>query len=234
MSLIFAFVAGLVTVLSPCVLPLLPILLANSSLGGRARPIGLMIGFAVFFTAVTLTLSLLVRQIGLSPDIHRITAAILFILFGLILLLPWLKDRVELALSKVTSRFGQARQTNGFWGGLVSGMGLGLAWTPCVGPIMASVITLAMNQETTLHSAAMAFAFSLGSALPMAGFIIAGRSLHQRIGFLRRHAGSLQKLMGALILIVGLAIWFGFDRDIQILLLKAFPNWESSLTGWEH
>jgi len=72
---------------------------------------------------------------------------------------------------------GRARQTNGIWGGLVSGMDLGLAWTPCVGPIMASVITLAINHETTLSSAAMTFAFSIGSAVPMAGFIIADRSL---------------------------------------------------------
>lgn len=233
MSLIFAFIAGLVTVLSPCVLPLLPILLANSGLGGRLRPLGLILGFAVFFTLITLGLSLLVRQFGLSPEVHRVTAALLFTLFGLILFFHALKARLEGPLSRLTAGFGAARQGGGFWGGFLSGSGLGLAWTPCVGPIMASVITLALNQETTLQSAAMAFAFSLGSALPMAAFVVAGQGLYKRIGFLRRNAGRLQRAMGLLILLVGLAIWFGIDRDIQILLLKTFPNWEATLTGWE-
>jgi len=98
---------------------------------------------------------------------------------------------------------------------------------------MASVITLAMNQATTLQSGLTAFAFSLGSALPMALFVIWGGRLYQRIGFLKRNAALIQRLMGGLIVLVGLGIWFGFDRQIQIFMLQHFPNWEAALTSWE-
>ena len=156
LNLVFAFVAGVVTVLSPC---LLPLILASSTLEGRGRPIGLIVGFAVFFTTITLALSLVVRQFAISPDINRTTSAVIFILLGLVLVVPAFKVQFELVASRFTARFGMARgNVSGFPGGFLAGAGLGLAWTPCVGPIMASVITLALNQQTTLASASTAIA----------------------------------------------------------------------------
>ncbi len=234
MSLVFAFLAGVITILSPCVLPLLPVILATSTLEGRLRPLGLIIGFAAFFTLITLALSLLVRQFAIPPDVHRTAAAIIFIVMGIVLAVPALKSRFELAASRAVGRFGNAGgPSSGFGGGLVAGAGLGLAWTPCVGPIMASVITLALNQETTASSALTALSFSLGTALTMGVFVLFGRSLYSRIGFLKANSARIQQVMGVLILLVGLAIWSGFDRSIQIALFKAFPGWEAALTGWE-
>lgn len=234
MSLLFAFVAGVVTILSPCVLPLLPVILASSGLEGRSRPLGLIVGFAVFFTVITLLLSLLVRHFALSPDIHRTVAALIFILMGALLAIPALKSRFEFVLSGFTGRFATAGSgSSGFGGGFLTGAGLGLAWTPCVGPIMASVITLALNQQTTLLSALTALAFSLGTALPMGLAVLFGNRLYSRIGFLKRNSARVQQWMGVFILLVGVAIWFGFDRTIQIALFKAFPGWEAALTGWE-
>lgn len=233
MNLVFAFVAGVVTVLSPCVLPLLPVILASSTMGGRLRPAGIIIGFALFFSGITLALSLLVRQFAISPEIHRIAAALIFILMGLVLAVPALKARFEMLASPIANRFASRGSSSGIGGGLLTGAGLGLAWTPCVGPIMASVITLALNQQTTLASAATALAFSLGTAIPMGLAVVFGHRIYGRIGFLKRHSTRIQQIMGLLILAVGLAIWFGFDRTIQIALFKAFPGWEPMLTGWE-
>jgi len=234
MTIFFAFVAGLVTVLSPCVLPLLPVILANSAIGGRMRPLGIIIGFAVFFSGITLVLSLLVRNIGLSPEIHRTAAALIFIVMGLVLAVPFFKNTFERFTSPVMGSIGfRGSNGSGFGGGLLAGAGLGLAWTPCVGPIMASVITLALNQETTLNSALTALAFSLGTAIPMALAVLFGNRLYSRIGFLKRNSARIQQAMGVVILAVGLFIWFGIDRSIQIALFKAFPGWEAVLTGWE-
>ena len=234
MSIFFAFVAGLVTVLSPCVLPLLPVILANSALAGRLRPFGIIIGFAVFFSSITLLLSLLVRQIGLSPEIHRTAAALIFIAMGLVLAIPALKGVFERLTSPVMAAAGAGGSSaSGFGGGLLTGAGLGLAWTPCVGPIMASVITLALNQQTNWQSALTALAFSLGTAIPMGLAVLFGNRLYGRIGFLKRNSAHIQQAMGFLILAVGLAIWFGIDRTIQIALFRAFPGWEALLTGWE-
>lgn len=234
MSLLFAFVAGVVTILSPCVLPLLPVILASTTLEGRSRPVGLIVGFAVFFSGITLLLSLLVRELSISPEIHRTSAAVIFVLMGILLAVPALKSRFELALSRLTGRFaGSGTKSSGFAGGLLTGAGLGLAWTPCVGPIMASVITLALNQQTTALSALTALSFSLGTAVPMGLAVVFGHRLYSRIGFLKRNSARIQQWMGVFILLVGLAIWSGFDRSIQIALFKAFPGWESTLTGWE-
>src|SRR5690606_14715719 len=137
-------------------------ILANSALAGRLRPFGIIVGFAVFFSGITLLLSLLVRQIGLSPEVHRTTAALIFIIMGLVLAVPALKAAFERLTSPVMSAAGAGRgSASGFGGGLLAGAGLGLAWTPCVGPIMASVITLALNQQTTWQSSLTALAFSL-------------------------------------------------------------------------
>lgn len=234
MILLFAFVAGVVTILSPCVLPLLPIILASTALEGRSRPIGLIIGFAVFFTAITLLLSVFVRQFAVSPDVHRTCAAIIFIVLGFVLAIPSLKAAFEMKTSRVMGRFASTgRETTGFGGGFITGAGLGLAWTPCVGPIMASVITLALNQQTTTASALTAIAFSLGTAIPMGIVVLLGSRTYNRLGFLKRHSALIQQAMGVLILFVGLAIWFGVDRSIQTVLFQWFPGWDSALTGWE-
>ncbi|GHD20871.1 cytochrome c biogenesis CcdA family protein [Tianweitania populi] len=234
MTIAFAFLAGVVTILSPCVLPLLPVLLASTALEGRARPLGLIIGFATFFTAITLLLSLLVQQFPISPDIHRVAAATIFVGLGMVLAVPALKLRFQLAASGLTSSLVAAGSGgSGFGGGLVSGAGLGLAWTPCVGPIMGSVITLALNQQTTMASGLTAIAFSLGTALPMGLFVLFGTRVYRRIGFLKHNSERIQQAMGLLIVLVGLAIWFGFDRSIQIMLFQLFPGWDAFLTGWE-
>lgn len=234
MNFLFAFVAGVVTVLSPCVLPLLPVILASSANADRWRPAGLIIGFAVFFTGITLALSLLVRQFSIPPDVHRTAAALVFIAMGLVLAVPALKFRFEMIASSAISRLGVTRGgSQGFGGGLLTGAGLGLAWTPCVGPIMAAVITLALNQQTTLSSALTAISFSLGTALPMGLAVLLGQRLYSRIGFLKRNSARLQQVTGILILMVGVGIWLGFDRAIQVALFKVFPGWEPMLTGWE-
>ncbi|MBJ6133814.1 cytochrome c biogenesis protein CcdA [Ochrobactrum sp. Q0168] len=234
MSLLFAFVAGVVTILSPCVLPLLPVILASTALDGRSRPVGLIIGFAVFFTVITLLLSVFVRQFAVSPDVHRTSAAIIFIGLGFILAIPSLKAAFEIMTSRIVGRFAPAgREASGFGGGFMTGAGLGLAWTPCVGPIMASVITLALNQQTTMASALTAMAFSLGTAIPMGIIVLLGSRVYNRLGFLKRHSATIQRAMGVLILLVGLAIWFGFDRSIQAILFQWFPGWDSALTSWE-
>lgn len=234
MTLLLAFIAGVVTILSPCVLPLLPVILASSTLEGRSRPVGLIIGFAVFFTGITLLLSLLVRQLSIPPDFHRASSAVIFIAMGLLLAVPPLKSSFEYATSRLTACFASAGdKSSGFGGGFITGAGLGLAWTPCVGPIMASVITLALNQQTTIASGLTALAFSFGTALPMGMAVLFGNKLYSRIVFLKKHSSAIQQIMGVLILIVGIAIWLGFDRVLQVALLQLFPGWDNLLTGWE-
>lgn len=232
----FAFLAGLVTVLSPCVLPLLPVILAAATGEGRARPLGVALGFTGSFTVATLALAALVAAFGIPPDVNRLIAGWLLIALGLALALPMLGDAFELAASRALGRLplaGNAQPSSGFTGGLLTGSGLGLAWSPCVGPIMASVITLALNRQVGGEAVAITLAFALGTALPMAAVMLGGRKVlarfapgHARVVWIRRGFGLLTAA-------VGLAILTGLDRDAQVVLLTWFPGWDAALTGWE-
>lgn len=237
----FAFLAGLVTILSPCVLPLLPVILASAVGEGKARPIGVVLGFTGSFTLATLALAFAVRSFDIPPDANRLVAGWLLVGLGLVMTLPALGEAFERRASLAVGRLpafgsgggsGAGSAGSGFGGGLAAGCGLGLAWSPCVGPIMASVITLALNREVGAEAVAVTLAFSLGTALPMAAVLIGGRALLARAD-LRRRALPLRRVFGLLTVVVGLAILSDLDRQAQVLLLTWFPNWDAALTGWE-
>ena len=228
-TIALAFVAGVITILSPCVLPLLPMILATATQEGKARPIGVIVGFVLAFTAATLALSALVRLIGVPPDINRTLSAVVLALLGLVLIVPGL----QLQFERLAGGRAPTSRSSGFGGGVVVGLGLGLAWSPCVGPIMASVITLALNQSVGFGAVAVTLAFSLGTALPMAAVLLGGRQLVRRLSWFQSHAATLQRIFGLVLLATALAIWLGWDRNIQILLLEWFPGWEGLLTSWE-
>jgi cytochrome c-type biogenesis protein len=232
LTIALAFVAGVITILSPCVLPLLPMILATATQEGKARPFGVIVGFVAAFSVATLALSALVRSFGVPPDINRTISAIILAALGLVLVVPALQHQFERFTGGLAGRV-PAAGGNGFGGGLVVGMGLGLAWTPCVGPIMASVITLALNQEVGPGTVAIMLAFSLGTALPMAAVLIGGRQLVHRLSWFQENAATIQRVFGVILILTGLAIWLGWDRAVQIVLLTWFPGWESFLTGWE-
>ncbi|KKC41078.1 hypothetical protein WH87_02780 [Devosia epidermidihirudinis] len=233
-SILIAFLAGVVTVLSPCVLPLLPVILASSAQAGRLRPWGVMLGFVVCFALVTLTLASLVNALGLNPDVVRTASGILLILCGIFLAVPILARWLERNTGGIALVSARLPQGEGFGGGLAIGAGLGLAWTPCVGPVMASVLTLAMNQEVTLNATLVTLAFALGTALPMVAVIFGGRAVVQRLRFFQANGDLIKKIFGALLVLVGVLILTGGDRAIQIWLFDLFPHWEETLTGWEY
>ena len=233
LSAVLAFIAGLVTIMSPCVLPLLPVIFASAVQEGRWRPFGVLIGFVASFALVTLLLATVVNAFAVDPDTIRLFSGLLLLVLGGMLVIPQLGHWFERRTSSITALSGRLPTSGGFLGGLVLGGGLGLVWTPCVGPIMASVITLALNQEVTFGAVIVTLAFALGTALPMAGVIFGGRALVRRLGFFQRHAERIRQIFGLLLVLAALLILTGLDRTIQVWLLTTFPSWESALTGWE-
>jgi cytochrome c biogenesis protein CcdA/thiol-disulfide isomerase/thioredoxin len=229
----FAFLSGVVTILSPCILPVLPVVLSGS-VGGRTRPFGVITGFVVSFSVFTLVLSSLVQALGIPPDALRITAVVLILLFGLVLLVPRLRLGFEMIASRLAGAGGGRSQSRGFPGGLVTGFSLGLVWTPCVGPIMASVISLAVTRSVDGGSVFIILAYSLGTALPMLAIMIGGRKLIQRVPALSKNTAGIQKVFGALMILVAVSIGFGWDRSFQSAVLNILPNYGSGLTGFEN
>jgi cytochrome c biogenesis protein CcdA/thiol-disulfide isomerase/thioredoxin len=234
--LAFAFLSGVVTILSPCILPVLPIVLSGGVGGGKARPFGVIVGFVLSFTFFTLALSAIVQAVGLPADALRLFAIAIIALFGLVMLVPALGDAFESLVSRIASGRGGApgrRSPVGFWGGLPVGLSLGLVWTPCVGPIMASVISLALSQKIDGGSVFITLAYTLGTSLPMLAVMLGGRSLLNRVPALARHAGGIRKGFGVLMLAMAVAMGLQWDRKLQAAVLAAFPGYGSGLTALE-
>lgn len=230
--ILFAFLAGIVTILSPCILPVLPFVLSGS-FGGRLRPLGVVIGFVASFTFFTLLLSTIIKLTGLPSDLLRNIAITILIIFGAALLFPKTQGFLEQLFSQLGSGPLAFQQKRGFFGGILLGSSLGLVWAPCVGPILASVIALAATDAVTLQAFFIMLAYALGTAIPMFAVMIGGRALLTRLPFLTTRATLIQKLFGILMVLTACALVFGVDRQFQSWVLEKFPQYGAGLTQIE-
>ncbi len=234
--ILFAFLAGIVTVLSPCILPILPIVLSSSLTGGKKRPFGIVTGFIISFTFFTLLLSTIVKATGLGSESLRYAAIVIIGLFGVSLLIPATQVLLEKLFSRLSSIVPVANnsQDSGFFGGIIVGLSLGLLWTPCVGPILASVITLALTGSTNASAFFITLAYSVGTALPMLAITYGGRQLLQRNHWLLENTSKIQKAFGVTMIAMAVALFFGIDRKLQTIILTAFPQYGAGLTAIEN
>jgi cytochrome c biogenesis protein CcdA/thiol-disulfide isomerase/thioredoxin len=231
--LLFAFVSGVITILSPCILPVLPIVLSGGASGGKARPLGVIAGFIVSFSFFTLALSAIVQALGVPADAMRWVAIVIIGLFGVVMLVPRLRELFDLLASRGGRAGISAAMKPGFWGGVPLGLSLGLIWTPCVGPIMASVISLALAQKIDGGSIFITIAYALGTSLPMLAIMSGGRALLDKVPALSRNAPRIQRGFGLVMIVMAVALGFQWDRSLQTAILKAFPSYGSGLTAVE-
>lgn len=235
--LLFAFLAGVVTVLSPCILPVLPILLSVSIGQERNRPYGIVIGLVLSFAFFTLTLTALVNSTGISPDILRYVAITLIAFFGLTMLFPKLSNYFASKTSGLAHYGNLIQEKSGFFGngflsGFVLGTALGLIWTPCAGPILATITTLVATSAVSLNAIIVTFSYSLGAALPMFLIMYGGNKIIYSTQFLSRYSEVIRRFFGGLMIFAALSIAFHFDRVLLQITAKYLPNItiENSLT----
>jgi cytochrome c biogenesis protein CcdA/thiol-disulfide isomerase/thioredoxin len=219
----FAFLAGAGTALSPCVLPVLPALLASGGVGGRRRPLGVVIGLTVTFTVVIVGVANVVDGVGLGSDPLRDIAVAVLLASGLALIVPGLADRLEARMSRIAALGvggAQASRGDGFRSGLLVGGALGFVYTPCAGPILAAVISVSAASGRTV---AVAVAYSLGSAVVLFALTLGGRKLFDRV----RAAGrgpALQRTLGTVMIVTALAIVVGVDVDFDQYVAEHIPD----------
>jgi cytochrome c biogenesis protein CcdA/thiol-disulfide isomerase/thioredoxin len=232
----FAFLAGVVTILSPCILPILPIVLSSTIGGqetGKSRPFGVVIGFVLSFTFFTLFLSAIVRFSGISADSLRLFSVIVIGLFGVSFLIPQFQVLLEKLFSKLAQFVPQGNTKTGFWPGVLIGLSIGLLWTPCVGPILASVISLAITGTVTIDAFLITFAYALGTAIPMFLIMLGGQKALQKVPWLLANTANIQKAFGVVMILTAIAIFFNIDRQFQTFILKTFPQYGVGLTKFE-
>jgi cytochrome c biogenesis protein CcdA/thiol-disulfide isomerase/thioredoxin len=222
--ILFAFIAGAATALSPCVLPVLPVALSAGVTGGRRRPLGVVTGLALSFTFATVALVYVISALGLPDSLLRTLAVIALIGFGIALLVPKLGDQLEARLSRLGSTAGagsRGRTDGGFWSGMIVGGGLGFVYAPCAGPILAGVITVSASQSFTAGRLAVAFAYGIGSALALYGLMLGGRRL---TGKLARRSGGFQMVMGAVMVVIALLMLGNYDRRFETAIASDLPS----------
>ncbi len=228
----FAFFAGIVTILAPCILPILPIVLSGGALQGRGRPWGIILGVIVAFSVFTLTISWFVRHLGWSSNTTRDAGIGLLFVLGLVMVIPTWLEKLEIALSRI-SRSTPLKQQHGFFGGLVLGLSLGTVWTPCAGPILASLIAATQTGAVTSTVVFATISYAIGAALPMGLIAWFGQRLSSRLTWFKQHGQRLQQVFGVVLVIMATLMVFNLDQKVQSAIVAATPNWLSNLQTFE-
>ena len=229
-----AFLAGVLSTLSPCVLPILPIILSTAFNQHRLGPLALATGLTVSFAIIGTLLSQLGASIGLDQESFRAFAAILMIIIALVLL----SERLQAIFASLTSgvsSFGHgllSRVTlDGLTGQFLIGILLGLVWSPCVGPTLGAAVTLASQGKELGNVIFIMLIFGLGAGLPLA---LIGYASKKAVGHLKGKLGNIgkigKKLLGLFFLIMGVLIISGSDKNLEAFLLQHSPSWLTTLT----
>ena len=220
-----AATAGLATFLSPCVLPVLPVIAGGSVTGGRRRPLGIAIGVLVFFTLFTLTASRLLAALGLPADLLRNLGVAALAIAGAALLVPWLGLLAGRLLEPV-ARLGAHRPAgDGLWSGIGLGAALALVWAPCAGPVLAAITVLSAERRLSGELVAITIAYAAGAALPLFGLALAGNRAAARLAGLRRSGPALRRAAGVVLLASAWLATTGLPEQ----LAAGLPGYVSSL-----
>jgi len=199
-ALALSFGAGLASVASPCVLPVLPIIVAGPAEEHRSRPALVVLGIAVSFVIMGVLTSLFGAAVGPAIPALEKVVGVLVIAFGLLML-------ADVNLFKRLSWFQRIQvQGGGRWSGLLLGLSLGLVWIPCVGPMLSSVLAMVAAQGTLLAGVSLLLVYSLGFAVPMLAVGYGSQSLRQRVRLVAAHPVVVRWLSGGLLVAFGALI----------------------------
>jgi len=230
-----AWVAGSLTTLNPCVFPLLPLVLGGALQGNRWAPVAMGAGMVAMFAALGLLVGVAGDALGIDPDLIRVTGAWLLIGFGLVMLVPALNERFTRLMTPLASGAHSAttRLDSGSLGGaLATGALLGMVWSPCSGPMLASALTMVATEGGAARGTLILGMFGLGAASVLVAVAYASRSGLGRVrGWVLTHMDSVKKGFGFFVLLVGVAILSGGDKWLEAQLVNVLPaDWISLTT----
>lgn len=231
LNLVFAFAAGSLSILSPCVLPLVPVVLGTAASKGRYGPILLAAGLVLSFVVIGMFVSLVGFSIGLDGKFFRLISAVMLIAIGLLLAVPFLQRQFAVASGPVGNwvdqRFGGGEAGGQFGIGLL----LGTVWSPCVGPTLGAASLLAAQGHNLAQVAITMISFGLGVAVPLVIIGMMSRELLMRWrGRMLSSGGVVKSVLGVLFVFTGVMIISGQDKFLEAALVEASPEWLTTLT----
>lgn len=229
MDLIFAYLAGLLTLINPCVLPVLPIVLATSLQADRRAPIALALGMSVSFVTLGLGVAAVGPAIGLTEETVSRVAALLMIAFGTVMLVPALGGRFALATSGLAAR-ADAGMTATTGGGLgtqaLGGVLLGAVWSPCIGPTLGAAIAMASQGQDLARAGAIMGSFALGVATLILLIAYGARNwLRRNMARMRAFAERSKPVLGGAFIVIGLGLLLRVNHAIDAWMIEHLPAW---------
>ncbi len=234
MDLLFGYLAGLLTLINPCVLPVLPIVLATALQAGRAGPLVLAAGMSVSFVIVGMTVAVFGRALGIDDVMVARAGAVMMILFGLVLMVPQFSTRFATVTAGMSARADAGMDSvnrDGLGGQFVGGALLGAVWVPCVGPTLGGAIALASAGESLGLAAATMLSFALGiSTIIVMLAYGAQNAIRRRRDWLRSVSGRVRLITGIIFVTLGVALMFNLHRYAEIWLLDHLPFWLQDLS----
>ena len=225
-----AWVAGSLTTLNPCVFPLLPLVLGGAVQENRLAPVAMGAGMVAAFALLGLVVGVAGDALGLQPDPIRLAGAVMLMAFGVVMLVPWLTERFTRLLTPMASRAhgATARLDAGSLGGAFATGGLlGMVWSPCSGPMLATALTIVATEGGATRGTLVLAMFGLGAASVLVAAAYASRAGFGRVrGWVLAHMDGVKRGFGVVVLLLGIAIATGGDKWLEARLLTVMPQ------GW--
>ncbi len=231
-QILFALLAGILTIAAPCILPLLPILLGISvGQTSKTRPLFIVLGFVLVFSLAALLLSILTTHLGLNPNIIRNVGVIVLGIFGIFMIWPLPFEMLAMRLSPLISRVGSATNpaNRSNFSGFIMGMTLGIVWTPCAGPVLASVLTLIALQKEVVTAGILLFTYSIGAGIPMLVIAYGGQYITNKVQVVAKYSELLQRIFGVIIIIMAVVFYLNLDTKFYSWILSYCPTFNLNI-----
>ncbi|MFW2545097.1 cytochrome c biogenesis CcdA family protein [Primorskyibacter sp. 2E107] len=229
MEILFAYGAGLLTLINPCVVPVLPIVIATALQASRLGPVAMAAGLSLSFVTLGIVITAFGQAIGLDIETVSRAGAALMILFGAALLLPQAGAVMATATAGLSSRADQQMDhvdRNGLSGQFLGGLLLGAVWSPCIGPTLGSAIGLASQGESLVRATLIMMGFAAGVSTLILGLAYGTRgAIGKHNAILRRLAVRTRPILGAAFILVGTALLLNWHHYIEGWLVSALPAW---------
>jgi cytochrome c-type biogenesis protein len=228
------YLAGVLSTLSPCVLPLLPILIISAGVAHRMGPLALALGLAISFSGVGILIGSAGAALGLDPDIFRTLAAVVLLVLGVVMVSERLQQRFAAAAAGLSSHGNDllsGLKLDGLRGQFLIGLVLGLVWSPCVGPTLGAATTLASQGQHLAQIALLMALFGLGAGTPLVLLGALPRAGMARVSRAMSLTGKWGKLaLGAAMILLAIAILTGLDKSFEAFIVDVSPDWLTRLT----
>ncbi|MGY8904755.1 MAG: cytochrome c biogenesis CcdA family protein [Burkholderiales bacterium] len=231
-------VAGSLSTLSPCVFPLLPLVVGGATQASRFTPVWMATGMTLSFALGGMVLGTVGAQIGIDGDVLRIAGAYLMLLMAVVLWSQFLSNAFSQLVTPVANWGNQLSghlqnrvPGNGALSSVLLGALLGMIWSPCSGPLLASALTLVASEGGALRGGVILGGFGLGAAVPLMLVAYASRnSMGRARGWLMSHGGQLKKVFAGVIGLCAVAVLLGLDKRLEAALVTVMPDWWVALT----